>query len=271
MPKLSGKIGIFDSGLGGLVIAKAIFKALPNYSYVYLGDTAFVPYGEKTPKQIYQRTEKAVDFLFKQGCELIIVACNTSSAVALRKIQQKYLPAHYPNRRVLGVVIPTLEVAGERRHSGSLGVLSTTATAKAHIYKKELKKISPKLKIYEATAPALVPMIEGNKISEIDDKLQGYLKLLTKHKIYAIILACTHYPLLKQKISQTLGKNVKIISQDEIIPGKLALYLQKHKEIKNLIGQEKKRVFYLTKITPEFKIVAGRLFGKKLLFKKTNI
>jgi glutamate racemase len=172
------KIGIFDSGLGGLVIAKSILKRLPKYDYIYLGDTKNLPYGEKTPTQIYRYTKNAVDFMFKQNCQLVIVACNTSSALALRRLQQKYLPKNYPNRRILGVVVPTLEVAYNKHRRKKIGVIGTSATINSHIYKKELSKIDKKAKIFELATPKLVPLIEKNSLQNAAKTLKLYLKTL---------------------------------------------------------------------------------------------
>lgn len=258
------KIGIFDSGLGGLIIAKSVIKKLPKYDYIYLGDTKNLPYGDKTPSQVYEYTKKAVDFLFKQDCELVIVACNTASALALRKIQQKYLPYTYPNRRVLGVVIPTLEEANRKNKYNSIGVIATTAAIKSHIYKKELQKIDNKAKIYELATPELVNFIEKNSLQRAAESLQLYLRQFEEKGIDALVLGCTHYPILKQVAKKTLGKKVKVISQDEIIPKKLLDYLKKHQEIAKKLSQKRSRRFTVTKATKGFQEVASGLFGKKL-------
>ena len=260
------KIGIFDSGLGGLIIAKAIIKKLPAYDYLYLGDTQNLPYGSKNPRQIFEFTKLAVDFLFAQDCQLIIVACNTSSALALRKIQQKYLASNYPNRRVLGVVIPTLEVADNKYRREKIGVIGTTATIKSHIYKKELVKIDRKAKIIELATPNLVPLIEANSLQKTQKSLELYLKPLKKQGIEALILGCTHYPILKKGVKGVMGKKVAIISQDEIIPGKLADYLKRHSEITQKLSKKGKREFWVTSKSGNFDKVAARLFGKKINF-----
>ncbi|MDE2312373.1 MAG: glutamate racemase [Patescibacteria group bacterium] len=261
------KIGIFDSGLGGLVIAKAIFKKLPRYDYVYLGDTQYLPYGNRSAAEVYRLTRAAVEFLFAQDCQLIIIACNTASALALRKIQREYLPKHYPGRRVLGVVIPTLEaVTSDKANSGELLVLATAATVKSHIYRKELQKLKPQVRIIERAAPKLVPLIENNQLSKAEQPLRMYLDLLPEHKIYAIILGCTHYPLLKDKISQIAGKHVKIVSQTDIIPFKLADYLSRHKGIRLKLSRGRQRQFFVTKSSHHFSAVAKRLFGEKIKF-----
>ncbi len=257
-------IGIFDSGLGGLVIAKSIFKRLPKYDYVYLGDTKNLPYGEKTSSQIYSYTKKAVDFLFKQNCELVIVACNTSSALALRKLQQQYLPKNYPDRRILGVVVPTLEFAYKNHRRKKIGVIGTSATIKSHIYKKELSKIDNEAKIFEIATPKLVPLIEANSLQQAQKALELYLKTLQKQNIEALILACTHYPILKRQVKGMVGKNVEVISQDEIIPGKLVDYLKRHPEIEVKLAKHRKRDFLVTTLNKNFSSVAKLLFGKEL-------
>ncbi len=264
------RIGIFDSGLGGLVIAKAIFKKLPKYDFVYFGDTKNLPYGEKSGSQIYNYTLKAVDFLFKQNCALVIVACNTSSALALRKIQQKYLPKHFPNRRVLGVVIPTLETADNNHRRKVIGVIGTTATIKSHIYKKELIKIDPKAKIIELAAPKLVPLIEQNSLQNAEKALKSYIGTLQKQGIEALILGCTHYQILKKE-ARNAAKGITIISQDEIIPRKLSDYLKRHPEIAKSLSKNHQQKFLVTDKKKGFADVAKRLFGKKLDLKLVKL
>jgi len=265
------KIGIFDSGLGGLIIAKAIIKKLPKYDYIYLGDTKNLPYGEKSAGQIFNYTRKAVDFLLANDCGLVIVACNTSSALALRKIQQEYLPKKYPGRRVLGVVIPTLEAADDFHRHKKIGVIATTAAIKSHIYKKELVKIDKKARIYELATPKLVPFIEQNALPKAKNALKLYLATLQKQGIEALILGCTHYPILKKEVKGLMGKKVTVISQDEIIPAKLADYLKRHREIDKKLSRDGKKEFLVTKINPGFKAVAKRLFGKSIKLKSIRL
>jgi glutamate racemase len=260
------KIGIFDSGLGGLVITKAIIRLLPQYDYIYLGDTKHLPYGAKSQKEIYRLTEKAVDFLFNNQCQLVIVACNTASALALRKIQQQYLPKKYPNKRVLGVIIPTLEEASYKYKHKKIGVIGTKATIHSHIYKKELQKIDPQAKILELSTPKLVPLIEKNALQTAQKYLKLYLKPLINRKLDALILGCTHYPLLKKACQTLLGKGVAIISQDEIIPKKLAYYLKNHSDIVNSLSKHQERSFFVTAKSKTFATVAKKLFGKDIQF-----
>ncbi len=274
------KIGIFDSGLGGLIIAKAIFSKLPKYSYVYLGDTKNLPYGEKSAKQIYSYTRRAVEFLFKQDCQLVIVACNTASALALRKIQTDFQQKKYPGHRVLGVVVPTLESIFRQPSFGSqirtnwktkIGVIGTKATIASHIYKKELVKINRGSKIYELATPNLVPLIESNSLQKAKISLELYLRVFQKKGIESLVLGCTHYPILKTSAKRIIGKSVTVISQDEIIPAKLASYLTRHPEIAGQLSKNGERIFRVTDIKPDFQKVASRLIGKKIKLRLVKI
>lgn len=271
------KIGIFDSGLGGLVIAKAIFRRLPSYDYIYLGDTKRLPYGNRSADEVYRFTRDSVKFLFDNGCQLVILACNTASALALRKIQKEFLLKHYPDKRVLGVVIPTLEEADKLVSRVTLdtnpiiGIIGTKATVGSHIYKKELLKIDPKAKILEQAAPKLVPMIEANSLQNAQKTLELYLKPLQRQGIEALILGCTHYPILGKQIKSIVGKNVKVVSQADFLPGKLANYLKRHPEIDNKLSKSHRREFLVTSYNKKFDAVAKRLFGKRLKFKVVSL
>lgn len=158
-----GVIGVFDSGFGGLAILKEIVKKLPQYDYLYLGDTARMPYGSRSQEVIYNFTEQAVDFLFKRGCSLVILACNTASSEALRKIQQGYLKNNYPKRRVLGVVIPAAQAAVEITKNNRVGVMATEGTVNSHSFEKEIKKLNPKIKVFQQGCPLLVPIVEAGE------------------------------------------------------------------------------------------------------------
>jgi len=274
----NGKIGIFDSGLGGLVIARAVFSKLPAYDYVYLGDTKRVPYGNRTSIQVYKYTSAAVKYLFERDCRLVILACNTASALALRKIQQEFLPKYYPDRRVLGVVVPTLESIFSHLPLGEgnkkltkIGVIGTTATIRSHIYKKELMKINPKAKIFEQAAPALVPLIEQNSLQKAEKTLKLYLTPLLKHNIEALVLGCTHYPILEKPIKKFVGPKVKVVSQTDFLPGKLSDYLNRHPEIQNKLSRRGKKEFLVTSFNKNFDDVAKRLFGRRLKFKVVSL
>tara|TARA_R110002124_G_scaffold64985_2_gene177590 strand:- start:396418 stop:397281 length:864 start_codon:yes stop_codon:yes gene_type:complete len=269
--KVSMKIGIFDSGLGGLHIAKSIQQQMPEYDYIYLGDTLHVPYGQRSVDTIYELTRKAIDYLFRQDCALIIVACNTASALALRKIQQDYLVNSYPDRRVLGVIVPTLEhtiTSGSQK----IGLLATDAMAASGIYEEELTKINPQIQLYTQAAPLLVPMLENDGEVFLEQALKRYLEPLSEKGIDSLILGCTHYCLLKERIGKLLGSKINIISQDEIIPLKLRAYLQKHTEIKGVLTKNSSHTLYVTDISPSFLSAARHILGQQdVLLYKTDL
>ena len=263
------RIGIFDSGLGGLIIAKSVIKTLPKYSYTYLGDTKNIPYGKKSQAQIYNLTKKALVQLFKLDCKLVIIACNTSSAKALRKIQREFLPKKYPDRKVLGVIVPTLEAIP--KNAKKIGVLATTSTVKSHAYKKELFKLNPELKVIEQSAPELASLIEAGKLENAEKQLTKYLNNLLSKQVDTIVLGCTHYCYLKQIIQKSISSKIKLISQDNIIPLKLKTYLLKHPEISNTISTNSNKDFYITKQNSNYPKIAEKLFGKKVNFKLIDI
>jgi glutamate racemase len=194
-------IGIFDSGYGGLTVFKEIKKLLPQYSYIYLGDNLRAPYGGRSQEAVYQFTEQAVDFLFKQGCQLVIIACNTASAEALRKLQQEWLPKHYPNNHVLGVIRPVVEEAVKQSKSGKIGVVGTKATVESQSYVKELKKQKTDVEVVQQACPLLVPLVEEGWLKKPETRMiiKKCLRPLKDHQIDILILGCTHYPLLMKE------------------------------------------------------------------------
>ena len=251
-----GKIGIFDSGYGGLTILKAFLdsKKLSAYDYIYLGDNARAPYGNKSRRVIYKYTKQALNFLFKQGCGLVIIACNTASAKALRKIQQEFLPQNYPEKKVLGVVIPIIEKIAENK-AQKVGIIGTRATVESHIYKQELEERGINKEIFEQAAPLLVPLVEEAWIgrSETNKILKKYLRSLKNKKINILVLACTHYPFLIKDIERIMGKNCQVLNTPEIVTRKLEDYLKRHPEIENRLDKNKKIIFYTTDNTNYFK------------------
>lgn len=258
-------IGVFDSGLGGLTVFKHFLDSLPDYNYIYLGDNARLPYGEKSPETIYEYTREAVEFLFENGCNLIIIACNTASAQALQKIQQKYLPAHWPQRRVLGVVRPLAEHFANPKFK-KIGVIGTKSTIAAGAYRAEIKKLSPQVEVSEKSAPLLVPLIEEGWAKKPETKmiLKKYLHQLKTEKIEALILGCTHYPFLLTEIKKIMGKKVAVPDPGEIIAASLISYLANHPELglkktKNASHQ------YLTTDNPRlFKKLGEKFLGQKM-------
>lgn len=268
MPKLhtaNMKIGVFDSGLGGLLILRALARRLPKYDYVYLGDTQRVPYGNRSSQIIAQFLEEAVDFLFQKDCALIVVACNTASSEALRYIQQQYLPKHYPDRRVLGVIIPSVEAALASSKDGidpltRIGVLATTGTVRSATYVAESLKLNARVKVFQSAAPLLVPLIENDGKQWAEPILRSYLAPLKKAKVQKIILGCTHYPALKREIRRLSG--VTVVSQDEILPAKLKDYLVRHPEIESRLRKQRGRELLVTDVTPAYEKLARSWFGK---------
>ncbi|MCG2690001.1 glutamate racemase [Candidatus Parcubacteria bacterium] len=262
-------IGVFDSGFGGLAVFKEISKALPQYNHIYLGDTANCPYGNRSQTQIYQFTQQAVDFLFSQNCFLVILACNTASSEALRKIQQEYLSKAYPNRRVLGVVVPACEEAALLTKNRKIGVIATKATVSSLAFKRELTKLNPKIKVFQQACPLLVPLVEQGKhnASETKKLLQRYLSPLLKEKVDTLILGCTHYGLLEKQIKQIVGNEVKVVSEGSIIANKLKDYLLRHPEVKSQLKKSRQVHFLTTGKISKFKDI-GSLFYKKLISPK---
>lgn len=256
------KIGLFDSGLGGLIVTHSVVAALPQYDYVYLGDTARVPYGNRSQATIYEFTKHAVEYLFEQNCQLVIVACNTASAEALRKIQQEFLPAHYPDRRVLGVLIPAAEEAVTQTQNGKIGVIATKSTVDSRAYIREIHKLSPHAIITQQSTPLLVPLIENNALQYADPMLNDYLAPLLSANIDTLILGCTHYPVLKHRIQQKVGTGVNIIAQDDVIPAKLTNYLQRHPEVESTLTKHSTQQFFTTDFTPTMHETAVTLFGE---------
>ncbi len=259
-------IGIFDSGFGGLDILREIVRVLSEYDYIYLGDTARAPYGSRSQELIYKFTEQAVNFLFKQSCGLIVLACNTASSEALRRIQQEYLPNHYPKRKVLGVIIPTAETAVKLTKNNRIGVIATEGTVASGVFERELKKLNPAITVFQKSCPLLVPIVEtGQYNSEIaKNVIKNYLNPLIKQGIDTLILGCTHYGLLKDKIRAVAGKNINLISEGRIVADKLKDYLARHTEIENKLHKSSRIKFLTTDLTDKFQILGSRFFSKPI-------
>ena len=251
------KIGVFDSGLGGLVITKAFVEAMPEYDYVYYGDTLHLPYGEKTSGQILSYTIEAIKFLISQNCGLIIIACNTATSIALRYLQQRFIPTFAPDIKVLGVVIPTVEEALSDNAS-KVGVLATPATVSSHIYQTELHKINPDLEVFEVAAPKLVPAIESNDFASAKIFAKEYVSQF--NHIDSLILGCTHYPLLKTELRRLLPETTKVVSQDELMGAKLKDYLNRHIEIDITLSRGSSLQVLVSQIDDKYSKVAATLF-----------
>ena len=272
--KTRGKfVGVFDSGFGGLHILRSIVKELPEYNYIYLGDTARAPYGTRSGEILYDFTKQAVDFLFKNNCEIIILACNTVSCDALRRIQREYLPKKYPKKKVLGVLIPASEEAIKKTKNGRVGIIATEGTVLSGAFERELLKIQPKIKIFQKACPLLVPIIEAGEYNSKAAELilKKYLAYFKNKNIDTLILGCTHYGILENKIRKIVGKKIQIISEAKIVSKKLKNYLEKHKEIESVLGRDKIINFYSTDLTNRFKLLGKKFFGKSIDVNKVVI
>lgn len=259
--KRNKKIGVFDSGFGGLHVLKGIVRALPEYDYVYLGDTARAPYGDRPQETVYKYTKQAVDFLFDQGCGLVLIACNTASSEALRRVQDQY----GAKKKVLGVLIPAAEEAVEKT-AGRVGVIATSGTVASEKFPRELKKLDPLVRVYQQACPLLVPLIEAGEQNSPETKaiLKRYLSPLLRRKIDTLILGCTHYGILESKIRDIVGEEVAIVSEAKVVPKKLRGYLNKHAEIEGVLTKRGSIRFYSTDKTDTFRVLGSQLFGKAL-------
>lgn len=230
-----GPIGIFDSGYGGLTILREIRKIMPQYDYLYLGDNARTPYGTRSFDVVYEFTIQAVRYLFKQGCHLVILACNTASAKALRTIQQNDLPSLAPNRRVLGVIRPTVEVAGDISKSHHIGIMATPGTVRSKTYELEIAKLFPNFQVTSEACPMWVPLVENEEYNTpgADYFVRKHIDNLLQQdpQIDSVILGCTHYPLLRDKIRQWMPDNIHIIEQGNYVAQSLKDYLSRHQNI----------------------------------------
>ena len=262
----TGPIGIFDSGYGGLTILNDIKNLLPQYDYIYLGDNARTPYGTRSFDVVYKYTLECVQQLFNMGCHLVILACNTASAKALRTIQQNDLPGIDPNRRELGVIRPTVESIERITKTGHVGLLATPGTVQSESYPIEIHKINPDIRVFSEACPMWVPLIENNEhLSDgADYFVEKSIRQLMKQdeNIDSIILGCTHYPLLIPKIKKYTGDNISIISQGKIIAESLKDYLNRHPEMAKNIDENGK-IEYFTTESPEKFISSASIFLQK--------
>lgn len=262
----SAPIGVFDSGYGGLTVLKELAKQLPEYDYLYLGDNARAPYGTRSFETVYQYTLEAVQWFFSRGCELVVLACNTASAKALRTIQQKDLPFINAHKRVLGVIRPTAEVIGNYSISKQLGVMATQGTVLSKSYEIEINRFFPQATVYQEACPMWVPLVENKAYdgAGADYFVKQHLnQLLAKSpEIDTILLACTHYPLLLPKIEQFAPKGMKIISQGSIVANSLSKYLLNHPEIASRCSKNGIIQCCTTDSTADFDANAAIFFGK---------
>ncbi len=268
-------IGVFDSGYGGLTILKELVLKLPQYDYLYLGDNARAPYGTRSFQSVYKYTLECVNWFFKQGCPLVILACNTASAKALRTIQQNDLPKINDAKRVLGVIRPTAEIIGNVSTSKSIGVLATRGTVQSNSYLIEIKKTFPDVNIYQHACPMWVPLVENNEYQYAGADYfieKDIKKLLGKsNEIDTILLACTHYPLLISKIRQFTPPQINILSQGEIVTDSLADYLRRHPLMGEICSKFGTVTLCTTDSTEDFDAHTINFFGKSLKSKHIDL
>lgn len=261
-----GAIGVFDSGYGGLTVLKEIVDLLPQYDYLYLGDNARAPYGTRSFATVYEYTLQCVEWFFDQGCPLVILACNTASAKALRTIQQNDLNKIDSSKRVLGVIRPTTEIAGSISKTNHIGVLGTNGTVQSNSYPIEINKFYPGAKVFQEACPMWVPLIENNEYN-----LPGADYFVKKHidhllqqskDIDTVLLACTHYPLLIDKIKEYVPEGITIVSQGQIVAKSLIDYLARHPEIDQKLAKNGQISFFTTDSAEDFDNHASVFYGK---------
>ena len=267
-----GPIGIFDSGYGGLTVFRNIKDTLPQYDYIYLGDNARVPYGTRPFDEVYDFTKASVFKLFELGCNLVILACNTASAKALRTIQQNDLPS---GKKVLGVIRPTTESIHQYTKTNEVGVLATSGTVKSESYKIEISRFHPEINVYQHACPLWVPLVEKNEISgaNAEEIVKTDIENLLRQSpgIDTLVLACTHYPLLLPLILKHTPPSITILPQGDLIANSLTDYLQRHPEVDRSCSQGGKTQFFTTDNPMEFEEKAAIFFGEKVYTQSISV
>lgn len=263
-----GKIGVFDSGYGGLTILRQIRQYLPQYDYLYLGDNARAPYGSHSFDIIYRYTLQSVEELFRRGCELVILACNTASAKALRTIQMNDLPRIDASRRVLGVIRPTVEAIGSVTRTGHIGLLGTVGTVNSHSYDMEIAKLYPGTTLTSLACPMWVPLVENFEYDSpgadyfVKKRIEGIMRM--DAQIDTLILGCTHYPLLMNKIVKYVPTGVRIISQGEYVATALGSYLQRHTDMAQRLKQTGCCHYLTTESSEKFNLSAAMFMHEQV-------
>ena len=275
LPYQPGPIGVFDSGYGGLTILSKIREALPEYDYIYLGDNARTPYGTRSFEIVYEFTLQAVNKLFEMGCHLVILACNTASAKALRTIQMNDLPNIDPNRRVLGVIRPTAECIGSMTQTRHVGILATAGTIKSESYPLEVHKLFEDIKVSGEACPMWVPLVENNEANGegADFFIRKYIdNLLAKDRqIDTLVLGCTHYPILLPKIQKFIPQGVKVVAQGEYVATSLKDYLHRHPEMDMKCTREGKCRFYTTEAEDKFIESASMFLNENITVQRITL
>jgi len=261
-----GKIGIFDSGFGGLHTLRGIRTRLPTYDYLYLGDSARAPYGPRTADEIRTFSIEALEFLFAHGCELVIFACNTASSDALHSIQETYLPQHFPDKKVLGVLIPLSEEAVAVTMNKRIGIIATEGTVGSGAFVREIHKLDPSIEVFQQAAPKLVPLIEvgTNDSPEMQSALLEYLEPLMKESIDTLILGCTHYGFAIDAIRDVVGTEIKVVSESHAVPSKLVEYLERHRDLDARLARAGTVEFFTTGEVERFNSIGSVFLGQPL-------
>ena len=273
---VSKPIGVFDSGYGGLTVLKELVNTLPQYDFLYLGDNARAPYGSRSFETVYDYTLQCVKWFFSQGCSLVILACNTASAKALRTIQQNDLPKLDPSKKVLGVIRPTTEVIGNYTKTNEIGILGTAGTVESGSYPIEIQKFFPHVKVFQQACPMLVPLIENNDYQNEGAEyfIKKYLDKLRKqsNNIDTILLACTHYPILFEQIDKILHSNsIKLLSQGEIVADSLIHYLKNHPDVEENCSKNSSVDFFTTDSPKDFERHSAVFYGKAVAAKHVSL
>jgi glutamate racemase len=270
-----GPIGVFDSGYGGLTILDKIREVLPEYDYIYLGDNARAPYGTRSFEVVYEFTRQAVNKLFDIGCHLVILACNTASAKALRSIQMNDLPGIDPARRVLGVIRPTVECVGEISKNQHIGVLATAGTIRSESYPLEIHKLFPEIQVSGTACPMWVSLVENNESQDegADYFIRKYIdQLLSKDpQIDTVILGCTHFPILLPKIRQYIPEHISVIAQGEYVAESLKDYLKRHPEMNAKCTKNGNCQFYTTEAEEKFSESASTFLKQQISVKHITL
>ncbi len=271
--KPGGKIGFFDSGLGGLDIVRAVATQLPQYNYMYVGDTAHKPYGPKPAAEIRGYVQGGMSFLFDQGCELVIIACDTATAQALSFIQRQFLPAYAPHRVVLGIIVPAAEAAVMQTKNNRIGVLATQGTVDARSFGEEIQKLRPEATVYQQAAPELVSLIESGLThgQEMTMMLRHYLKPLIGVGIDTLVLGCTHYERIAPQIADVVGPEMTLIHEGQTVAERTQDYLFRHAELSHKLVQGSERKFFFTSNASVFSGLAEEFFGSPVSAEEVTI
>ncbi|HEY0710916.1 MAG TPA: glutamate racemase [Polyangia bacterium] len=278
-------IGVFDSGFGGLTVLSSLLTRLPGYDYLYLGDSARAPYGTRSFETIYEFTRQAVEFLFAAGCPLVVLACNTASARALRNLQQRWLPQNYPDRRILGVVRPSCEalaglppravpgVTPPALITGTVAVLATPGTVASDSYRLELEKLAPGLTLVQVACPLFVPLVEAGELDGpgVDVFVERYLAPLRAAPVERLLLGCTHYPLLLPRIAAHAPRNTQILTQGPLVAERLADWLTRHPEMRTRLGTGGTRRFATTDDPAWFAAQGARILGQTMTVERVRV